>query len=104
MPAWAALLRAAQRDGDTDKALQEAVSLSSRYITGRVQPDKSIDEALALMKHYRISGVPITEGRKLVTDVEVLQEIMHRYVAIQRRDAIQPAFDAILGIVDEVMS
>ncbi len=29
-------------------------------------PDKSIDEALALMKHYKISGVPITEGPKLV--------------------------------------
>ena len=29
-------------------------------------PDKSIDEALALMKHYSISGVPITEGAKLV--------------------------------------
>jgi predicted nucleic acid-binding protein len=39
---------------------------------------------------------------RLVTDVEVLQEILHRYVAIRRRDAIQPAFDAILGVVDEV--
>jgi len=29
-------------------------------------PDKSIDEALALMSHYRISGVPITEGTRLV--------------------------------------
>ncbi len=29
-------------------------------------PDKSIDEALTLMSHYRISGVPITEGQKLV--------------------------------------
>jgi len=29
-------------------------------------PDRSIDEALALMNHYRISGVPITEGPKLV--------------------------------------
>ena len=31
-----------------------------------LEPDKSIDEALALMSHYRISGVPITEGKKLV--------------------------------------
>ena len=31
-----------------------------------LEPDKTIDEALALMKHYRISGVPITKGRKLV--------------------------------------
>ena len=37
-----------------------------------------------------------------VTSTEVLQEILHRYVAINRRDAIQPAFDAVLGIVDEV--
>ncbi|MCB1185091.1 IMP dehydrogenase [bacterium] len=29
-------------------------------------PDKTIDEALELMGHYRISGVPITEGSKLV--------------------------------------
>ncbi len=29
-------------------------------------PDKSIDEALALMGHYKISGVPITEGKRLV--------------------------------------
>ncbi len=31
-----------------------------------LEPDRPIDEALELMKHYRISGVPITEGRKLV--------------------------------------
>ncbi|MCP4571674.1 MAG: IMP dehydrogenase [bacterium] len=29
-------------------------------------PDKRIDEALALMRHYKISGVPVTEGAKLV--------------------------------------
>ncbi len=39
-----------------------------------------------------------------MTDAEVLQEILHRYVAINRRDAIQPAFDALLGIVDQVLS
>ena len=31
-----------------------------------LEPDRSIDEALELMKHYRISGVPITKGSKLV--------------------------------------
>jgi uncharacterized protein len=41
---------------------------------------------------------------RLVTDTEVLQEILRRYVAISRRDAIQPAFDAILGIADEVFA
>ncbi len=44
----------------------------------------------------------IADGERLVTDAEVLQEILHRYAAINRRDAIQPAFQAVLGIVDEV--
>jgi uncharacterized protein len=37
-----------------------------------------------------------------VTDVEVLQEILHRCHAIRRPDAIEPAFDALLGVVDDV--
>ena len=45
----------------------------------------------------------ISDRQRLVTDAEVLQEILHRYVAINRRDAIQPAFDALLGIVDQVL-
>ena len=45
----------------------------------------------------------IRDRHKLTTDAEVLQEILHRYVAIDRRDAIQPAFDALLGVVDEVL-
>ena len=44
------------------------------------------------------------ERARLVTDAEVLQEILHRYTAIDRRDAIQPAFDALLGIVDDVFA
>ena len=44
----------------------------------------------------------ITRGERLVTSAEVLQEILHRYVAIGRLDAIQPALDALLGVVDEV--
>ena len=46
----------------------------------------------------------ITDRQHLVTDAEVLQEILHRYVAIDRRDAIQPAFDALLGVVDQVLA
>lgn len=45
----------------------------------------------------------IGDGTRLVTDAEVLQEILHRYVAIDRRDAIGPCLDAILGVVDEVL-
>jgi len=46
----------------------------------------------------------ITDRQRLVTDAEVLQEILHRYVAIDRRDAVQPAFDALLGVVDQVLT
>lgn len=45
----------------------------------------------------------ISRREALVTDTEVLQEICHRYAAIGRRDAIQPAFDAVLGIVERVL-
>jgi len=44
----------------------------------------------------------INRNERLVTSAEVLQEILHRYVAINRRDAIQPAFDALLNVVDQV--
>jgi len=46
----------------------------------------------------------VAAGERLVTDAEVFQEILHRYVAIDRRDAIQPAFDALQQLVDEVLA
>lgn len=46
----------------------------------------------------------VSSQQRLVTDAEVLQEILHRYASIVRPDAIQPAFDALLGVVDEVFS
>jgi len=46
----------------------------------------------------------VSERQSLVTDAEVLQEILHRYAAIDRRDAIQPAFDALMGVVDQVLA
>jgi hypothetical protein len=45
----------------------------------------------------------ITADERLVTDAEVFQEILHRYAAIKRPAAIQPAYDALLGVVDEVL-
>ena len=51
----------------------------------------------------RVLEMLIAQRQRLVTDAEVLQEILHRYVSIDRRDAIQPAFDAILAVVDEVL-
>ena len=44
----------------------------------------------------------ISEERRLVTDAEVLQEILHRYSAIRRPAAIQPALQALLSVVEEV--
>jgi hypothetical protein len=64
------------------------------YLVGAAHPHKA--------DARRLLETVITEGERLVTDAEVLQEILHRYVAIGRRDAIQPAFDALLGVVDEV--
>ena len=64
------------------------------YLIGAAHPHKA--DAQRLLERL------ISERRRLVTDAEVLQEILHRYVALRRRDAIQPAFDAVLGIVDEV--
>jgi predicted nucleic acid-binding protein len=66
------------------------------YLVGASHPHKS--DTLRLLEKV------VSERHRLVTDAEVLQEILHRYVAIDRRDAIQPAFDALLGIVDEVLS
>ncbi|MEO6345638.1 MAG: type II toxin-antitoxin system VapC family toxin [Candidatus Limnocylindria bacterium] len=45
----------------------------------------------------------IVEEERLVTDAEVFQEILHRYVAIDRREAIEPAFEVLLGIADAVL-
>ena len=46
----------------------------------------------------------IAEKAHLITDVEVFQEILHRYTAINRRDAIQPCFDMLSGIIDTKVS
>lgn len=66
------------------------------YLIGAAHPHKT--DAQRLLERC------IANHERLVTDAEVLQEILHRYVAIGRRDAIQPAFDALLGVVDDVLS
>lgn len=64
------------------------------YLVGAPHPHKA--------DAHRLLERAVVDGTRLVTDAEVLQEILHRYVAIGRRDAIQPAFDAILQVADEV--
>lgn len=64
------------------------------YLVGAAHPHKA--DAQRLLERC------IAERARLVTDVEVLQEILDRYVHIDRRDAIKPAFDAILAVVEEI--
>jgi hypothetical protein len=65
------------------------------YLVGAEHPLKA--------EARRLVETALRGGERLVTDAEVLQEVLHRYVAIGRRDTIQPAFDALLGVVDEVL-
>ena len=44
------------------------------------------------------------DRERLVTDAEVFQEILHRYSSINRRDSIQPAFEILLALVDEILA
>jgi uncharacterized protein len=66
------------------------------YLVGAEHPNK--DRARSAVERA------IAAGERLVTDAEVMQEILHRYAAIGRPDAIGPAFDALLGVVDEVFA
>ena len=66
------------------------------YLVGAAHPHK--------VDAQRLLESALAAGERLVTDVEVLQELCHRYAAIGRRDAIQPAFDVTLQIVDDVLS
>ena len=64
------------------------------YLVGAPHPHKEDSE--------RLLERCVAEDQRLVTDVEVFAEILHRFVAINRRDAIQPAFDVLLAVADEV--
>ena len=64
------------------------------YLIGSPHPNKeaarrAVEEAVAA-------------GEAMCTDAEVLQEILRRYSAIRRPSDIDPAFDALLAIVDVV--
>ncbi len=65
------------------------------YLIGAAHPHKT--EAQVILERL------IAAGQRLVTDAEVLQEILHRYTAIEKREAIGPAFQVMLDIVDEVV-
>jgi len=64
------------------------------YLVGADHPLKA--------RARQLAEEAIAAGEPLCTDAEVLQEILHRYRAIARPDMIDPAFAAVLGIVDAV--
>ncbi len=64
------------------------------YLVGQHHPNQ--DDA-----RRRLEEV-VVDGRRLVTDAEVFQEILHRYRAIDRPEAVQDAFDVLNALVDDV--
>ena len=64
------------------------------YLVGQAHPNK--DAARRALEEA------VAAGESLCTNAEVLQEILHRYTAVRRMDRIDPAFDAVLAIVDVV--
>jgi hypothetical protein len=66
------------------------------YLVGAAHPHKT--EAQLLLERL------VATGQRLATDAEVLREILHRYTAIDRREAIGRALQATLEIVDDVFA
>jgi predicted nucleic acid-binding protein len=64
------------------------------YLVGRAHPNK--DAARRALEEV------VAAGESLCTNAEVLQEILHRYTAVRRMDRIDPAFEAVLSVVDVV--
>lgn len=66
------------------------------YLVGAAHPNKS--RARSLLETL------IAARERLVSSAEVYQEVLHRYVAIQRHEAIKPAWAALADIVDDVFA
>ena len=65
------------------------------YLIGAAHPRKN--DAQVIVERL------IAMRERLVTDAEVLQEMLHRYTSIGRREAIFPALQTTLGLVDDVL-
>jgi hypothetical protein len=66
------------------------------YLVGAAHPNK-VDA------QRRLEAL-VSARTRLVTDAEALNEILHRYAAIDRRGYIQLAMDALLRVVDDVLA
>ena len=71
-------------------------STSPMYAVGRPGPEK--DRANELIAQA------LEDGETLVTDVEVYQEILHRYTSINRHATIDRAFKALDDVVIHIFS
>ncbi len=66
------------------------------YMVGTPHPNQ--ERAVALIDEL------IDSGERLITSVEVYQEVLHRYTAIRRPESIDDAFDVLDRLVDTVLS
>lgn len=66
------------------------------YLVGGDRPMKD--------RSQRLVQQALVRGDVLVTDVEVFQEILHRYSSIRRLDAIRPAFDVLTSLIERTLS
>jgi predicted nucleic acid-binding protein len=66
------------------------------YLIGSDHPNK--------LEAQRVLARCVREQRRLVTSSEVFQELLHRFVAVRRRDRIEPAFELLRGLVEDVLS
>ena len=66
------------------------------YLVGSPHPNK--DRTLAALARL------VRDGERFITDVEVYQEMLHRYTSIRRVDAIDAAFESLDAIVDDVLT
>lgn len=64
------------------------------YLVGGEHPNRE--------RAREVLEIAIAARDRLVTDAEAFQEILHRYVAINRREAIEPAWNVLRRVVDEV--
>ena len=65
------------------------------YLVGGEHPNK--DRARAILSDL------LSTGEKLITSVEVYQELLHRYASIRRWVALDDAIGSLNEIVDEVL-
>lgn len=65
------------------------------YLVGADHPNK--ERTIQLLAELS------QQGEQFVTDVEVYQEILHRYAALRRFSIIDDAFETLDQLVDEVL-